>query len=78
MILNQTAAALAAVAAFSTLAMASSAPAPEPFGRTADGTPVEVYTLTNSRGVKLRAMTYGAIVLSLDVNHSLIISLLYA
>jgi aldose 1-epimerase len=67
MILNQTAAALAAVAAFSTLAMASSAPVPEPFGRTADGTPVEVYTLTNNRGVKLRAMTYGAIVLSLDV-----------
>lgn len=67
MILNQTAAALAAVAVFSTLAMASTAPAPEPFGRTADGTPVEVYTLTNNRGVKLRAMTYGAIVLSLDV-----------
>ena len=67
MILNRTAAALAAVAAFSTLSMASSAPVPEPFGRTADGTPVEVYTLTNSRGVKLRAMTYGAIVLSLDV-----------
>ena len=67
MILNQTAAALAAVAVFSTLAMASTAPAPEPFGRTADGTPVEVYTLTNNRGVRLRAMTYGAIVLSLDV-----------
>lgn len=67
MILNRTAAALAAVTAFSTLSMASSAPVPEPFGRTADGTPVEVYTLTNSRGVKLRAMTYGAIVLSLDV-----------
>ena len=67
MILNQTAAALAAVAVFSPLAMASTAPAPEPFGRTADGTPVEVYTLTNNRGVRLRAMTYGAIVLSLDV-----------
>ena len=39
----------------------------EPFGKTADGTPVEVFTLTNRHGIKLRAMTYGAIVLSLEV-----------
>lgn len=42
-------------------------PQPEQFGKTADGTPVEVYTLTNSRGLRLRAMTYGGIVLSLEV-----------
>jgi aldose 1-epimerase len=42
-------------------------PQPEPFGKTADGTPVEVYTLMNSGGLRLRAMTYGGIVLSLDV-----------
>ena len=42
------------------------APKAEPFGKTTDGTAVEVYTLTNSKGLKLRAMTYGAIVLSLE------------
>jgi aldose 1-epimerase len=42
------------------------APQAEPFGKTADGTAVEVFTLTNSQGLKLRAMTYGAIVLSLE------------
>jgi aldose 1-epimerase len=42
------------------------APKAEPFGKTTDGTAVEVFTLTNSKGLKLRAMTYGAIVLSLE------------
>jgi len=41
-------------------------PKAEPFGKTADGTPVEVFTLSNSKGVKLRVMTFGAIVLSLE------------
>lgn len=41
-------------------------PKAEPFGKMPDGTPVEVFTLTNRQGVKLRAMTYGAIVLSLE------------
>lgn len=41
-------------------------PEAKPFGKTADGTPVEVFTLTNRHGVKLRAMTYGAIVLGLE------------
>ncbi len=41
-------------------------PKAEPFGKTADGTPVDVFTLTNSHGLKLRTMTYGAIVLSLE------------
>ncbi len=48
-------------------ALAVDLPKAEPFGKTADGTPVEVFTLTNAHGAKLRAMTYGAIVLSLEV-----------
>ena len=38
-----------------------------PFGTTADGTPVELFTLTNANGVELRAMTYGGIIVSLEV-----------
>ncbi|MGH7953754.1 MAG: aldose epimerase family protein, partial [Limisphaerales bacterium] len=38
-----------------------------PFGETTDGTPVEIYTLRNSRGMEARIMTYGGIVQSLDV-----------
>lgn len=45
----------------------ASAPMSESFGQTADGTPVKVFTLTNSHGIKLRVMNYGAIVLSLEV-----------
>jgi len=39
----------------------------EPFGSTPDGRAVEILTLTNARGVELRAMTYGGIILSLKV-----------
>ncbi|KAB2641642.1 MAG: galactose mutarotase [Verrucomicrobia bacterium] len=53
-------------AAFSACALAAEAPTAEAFGKTAEGTPIEVFTLTNSHGIKLRAMTYGAIVLSLE------------
>lgn len=38
-----------------------------PFGTAPDGSPVELVTLTNARGVELRAMTYGAIIVSLKV-----------
>lgn len=38
-----------------------------PFGRTADGTPVEVFTLTNRAGVEIRAITYGGIITSIRV-----------
>ena len=48
-------------------AFAVEAPKPVPFGVTADGTPVDVYTLTNAHGLRLRAMTYGGIVTSLEV-----------
>jgi len=37
------------------------------FGQTADGTPVEIYTLRNSKGMEARIMTYGGIVQSLKV-----------
>jgi aldose 1-epimerase len=37
----------------------------EPFGQTPDGTPVELYTLRNSKGMEAKIMTYGGIVTSL-------------
>jgi aldose 1-epimerase len=37
----------------------------QPFGKTADGTPVDIYTLTNAKGMEARIMTYGGIVVSL-------------
>ncbi|HEX8072684.1 MAG TPA: aldose epimerase family protein [Pyrinomonadaceae bacterium] len=39
----------------------------EDFGQTADGQRVELYTLTNRRGVEVKIMTYGATVVSLKV-----------
>ncbi len=38
----------------------------EPFGSLPDGTAVEIFTLTNGKGVKARLMTYGAILVSLE------------
>lgn len=38
-----------------------------PFGVAPDGTPVELYTLTNANGVEARIMTYGGIIVSLRV-----------
>jgi aldose 1-epimerase len=35
------------------------------FGSTTDGTPVEIYTLSNSKGMEAKIMTYGGIVTSL-------------
>ena len=37
------------------------------FGRTRDGTPVDVFVLTNGRGVEVRAISYGAIIASVRV-----------
>ena len=39
----------------------------ESFGQLPDGTAVELYTLINAKGVKARLMTYGAILVSLEV-----------
>jgi aldose 1-epimerase len=41
-------------------------PEAKPFGRTKEGVPVEVFTLVNKQGVRLRAITYGATVVSLE------------
>ncbi len=38
-----------------------------PFGHTADGEAVTVYTLTNANGMELRATNYGALIISLRV-----------
>jgi aldose 1-epimerase len=38
-----------------------------PFGRTRDGQPVELYTLTNGQGMTARVITYGAIIAGMEV-----------
>jgi aldose 1-epimerase len=38
-----------------------------PFGRTADGKAVEIFTLTNRNGLEVKAMTYGGIITSIRV-----------
>ena len=38
-----------------------------PFGETADGTPVEEYTLVNENGVSVGIITYGGIITSINV-----------
>jgi aldose 1-epimerase len=45
----------------------SSPMAKELFGKMPDGTPVYIYTLKNSHGMEARIMTYGGILVSLDV-----------
>jgi aldose 1-epimerase len=66
------------VALFASFAAACTQPAPpppepsatverQPFGETPEGIPVDLYTLTNSHGMEVRAMTYGGIILSLKV-----------
>ena len=37
------------------------------FGKTAEGTPVDLYVLTNAKGTVAKVMTYGAILTELDV-----------
>jgi aldose 1-epimerase len=36
-----------------------------PFGKTADGQPVELFTLTNAHGIEVRLTNYGGIITSL-------------
>lgn len=46
--------------------MLAEVPVAEPFGRTANGASIEAYTLVNRHGVRLRAINYGATVLSIE------------
>src|SRR3954468_3319723 len=39
----------------------------QPFGETAEGTPIERYTLTNANGLNAEIMTYGGTLLALRV-----------
>jgi aldose 1-epimerase len=39
----------------------------QPYGKTADGKPVDMYVLTNSHGMKAKVITYGAILTDLEV-----------
>ena len=60
-----------AIAALGVIVMASPVLAevtgPTPFGKTADGTPVETYTLMNKDGVTVKVMTLGATVTEINV-----------
>jgi len=38
-----------------------------PFGRMPDGQQVQVYTLTNAKGMEVRALSYGAIIQAIRV-----------
>ena len=50
-----------------TLASAKAGVTRSPFGKLPDGTAVESFTLRNAHGVEVRAITYGAIIVSLRV-----------
>lgn len=56
---------IAALLALSIQAQNKSMITKQPFGKTADGTPVDIYTLTNAKGMEARIMTYGGIIVSL-------------
>ena len=45
----------------------ASSPQPAPFGTMPDGKPVQQFTLTNARGLELKAISYGGIITSLRV-----------
>jgi aldose 1-epimerase len=72
-------AAAAAIALVSLIAGASASAAPSPlppsapgvtraaFGTLPDGTPVEAFTLRNAHGLEVRAISYGAIIVSIRV-----------
>jgi len=59
------------IAVFGAIVMSSPAFAqvqgPKPFGKTADGTPVETYTLKNRNGVTVKLMTLGATITEINV-----------
>lgn len=65
---NDTRAALAAVALLLAAGPAFAATASRaPYGVTAAGAPVEVFTLKNDRGMTVKVLTYGGVVTAVDV-----------
>jgi aldose 1-epimerase len=58
---------VAAVLFFSMTLIAKPSIKKDAFGKTAAGTPVEIYTLTNTKGAEARIMTYGGAVVSLKM-----------
>lgn len=59
---------IACTCAAALMAGANAAATPKAaFGHTADGKPIDVYTLTNAKGVEARVMTYGGTLVSLKV-----------
>ncbi|MCA9172979.1 MAG: galactose mutarotase [Planctomycetales bacterium] len=48
-------------------AWAAEAPQAEAFGKTKEGTPVEIYTLKSEKGLSAKVMTYGATLVQLHV-----------
>jgi aldose 1-epimerase len=63
------AAGVAAVAGCAALSSHPTATLPtrQPFGQTKEGVPIDIYTLTNSKGVEARICNYGGVVVSLKV-----------
>jgi len=55
------------ITSFDVMAQTKTGMSKQPFGKTADGKNVEIYTLTNDKGVEARIMNYGGIVVSLKV-----------
>jgi aldose 1-epimerase len=39
----------------------------EPYGKTPDGTEVDIYTLTNANGLKVKIITYGATITDVEL-----------
>ncbi len=58
---------LAVILAFTMTGFARPKITHKPFGKTADGKAVEIYTLTNSKGSEAQIITYGGTVVSLRV-----------
>lgn len=59
---------IAGTCAAALMAGANAAATPKAdFGRTADGKPIEAYTLTNAKGAEARVMTFGATLVSLKM-----------
>ncbi len=56
---------LAALLAITSYAQKKPMITKQPFGKTADGKPVDIFTLTNAKGMEVKIMTFGGIVVSL-------------